>query len=190
MLAFALATLLSVSLPEGAEPYLSEGSAYAEFQSADITITVFDAELAAQAIAEFRETFEKPETARAGVEVMAMEETTLAERPATLIDYRKPAAVARLTDEGEVEIVPGIERTRQIYLSLGGPSLVLTIWTKLDDVDIVAVADGLVASLVPGEGKTTGEIALMSGGEDLGTLGGKLADAPLAAPLVIDAVAE
>ncbi|MEM8821853.1 MAG: hypothetical protein AAGE90_20410 [Pseudomonadota bacterium] len=190
MIAWVLATLLSVTIPVGAEPFLSEGSVYAEIEGADVTVLVFEKALAMRALAEFEETHADPSKARAGVTVSHLETGEAAGRPSTTVDYEKPAAVARLNDAGEVEIVPGVERTRQTYVDLGGPRLVLTVWTKDDAVDVVALSDRLIAEIVPGAGETEGAVGLTVDGQPLETAGETLWDDPLAQPLVIDLVAE
>ncbi|MEM7499360.1 MAG: hypothetical protein AAF371_15385 [Pseudomonadota bacterium] len=190
MIALLLATLLSVTIPEGAEPYLSDNSVYAEVEGADVTVIVFEAVLAAQAIAEFRETHEDPSTARAGVTVSRVDSGTIAGRPSTTIDYAKPGPVARMNADGQVEIVAGNERTRQVYLDLGGPHLVLTVWTKADEVDIEGLADRLASGIVAGEGATDGAVIMTLDGMPLGAAGESLADAPLAEPITIDVTAE
>ncbi|MEM9765174.1 MAG: hypothetical protein AAF968_22185 [Pseudomonadota bacterium] len=190
MIAWMLATLLSVTIPAGAEPYLSDGSVYAEVEGVDVTVIVFEAALAQQAMAEFRETYEDPSKARAGVTVSRFERGEAAGRESTTIDYAKPAAVARLNDAGEVEIVPGTERTRQIYLDLGGPHLVLTIWTKDDAADIAALADRLLADIEPGEGLTSGAVLMTVDGQSLDAAGELLGTDPLSAPIDIDVSAE
>ncbi len=154
MLSTAFVILLSFFLPQGAEPYLSEGSAYAEYRQADVTFLVFDDDLALQAQAEFRETLAKPETARASVTVAAITENVIAGREALTIDGSKPAAVAKLDADGKVVVVKGVERTRQTYFDLGEQHLVLTVWSKVDEVDVKAISGEFADQLLGGEGET------------------------------------
>ncbi|MEM7507171.1 MAG: hypothetical protein AAF415_10520 [Pseudomonadota bacterium] len=148
------AAFLALTLPAGAEIYLSEGSVYAEIDGADVTLTVFEDPLAEQAVGEFRETHDDPTTARAGVIVTEVQTGDIAGYPSTSVGYTKPAMVAQLNADGEVEIVQGVETTRQIYLDVGSVQVVLTVWSKMPEVDVGALAAELSSQLV-----TTGPVA-------------------------------
>lgn len=186
MLSTALVILLSFFIPAEAEVYLSEGSVYAEYREADVTFSVFGEALARQAQAEFRETLAKPETARAGVTVAAVTEGVIAGREAVTIDYAKPAAVAKLDADGKVIIVKGEERTRQTYFDLGAQHLVLTVWTKVDGVDVAAISDELVEKFLEGDGETLGVPAFLVGGVPIEDFAETLTSDVLVAPLRVD----
>lgn len=190
MLSSTLVVLLSFFLPTGAEPYLSADSIYAEYENADVTVSIFDDEFANRAVAEYRETLTSPETARAGVIVQAISDTTVAERPATTVDYTKPAAVAKLDDKGDVVVVEGLETTRQTYLDLGSQHFVLTVWSKVDDVDVPALSDELVAQLIKGQGETDFLPKFLVDGAPIEVFAETMAEGLLSAPLRIDLTTE
>lgn len=186
MLSSALVVLLSFFLPKGAEPYLSPSSIYAEHEKADVTVSIFDDALANQALAEYRETLAAPETARAGVVVQAISDSTIAERPAVTIDYTKPALVAKLDDKGDVVVIKGVETTRQTYLDLGTQHFVLTVWSKVDGVEIPALSDKLVAEIIAGTGQTATPPLFLTNGEPIEAFAEAMTDDFLSAPLRID----
>lgn len=186
MLSTTLVVLLSFFLPKGAETYLAEGSVYAEYQQADVTFSIFDDALAMQAQAEYRETLAGPETARAGVVVSAITEDVIAGRPAVTIDYSKPAAVAKLDADGKVVVVEGLERTRQTYFDLGKQHLVLTVWTKVDEVDVSAISDEFVGQLLSGEGEAQEIPAFLAGGAPIEEFADTLTSDVLGQPLRVD----
>ena len=190
MLTSTLVVLLSFFLPSGAEPYLSAGSIYAEHEKADVTVSIFDDAFAAQAVAEYRETLASPETARAGVIVQAVSDSIIADRPATIVDYTKPALVAKLDDKGDVVVVEGLETTRQTYLDLGTQHFVLTVWSKVDGVDIPALSDKLVDELIAGEGETDVSPKFLVGGAPIEAFAETMTDGVLSAPLRIDLTSE
>ncbi|MEM7545347.1 MAG: hypothetical protein AAF367_07410 [Pseudomonadota bacterium] len=156
----ALAVILSFLVPAGAEPYLASDNVYAEVEKVDVTVSFFEERMATQAKAEFRETFEMPEKARAGVSVLTFEPATVAGRAGTTVEYKKPAMVVRLNDASEPVIEPGEEITQQVYVDFTGGSIVFTIWSKAEGADVDAVASALLASVDIGDSDWTDGAAL------------------------------
>lgn len=189
MLSAAFVILLSFFVPKGAEAYLAEGSVYVEYQKADVTFSMFDEGMAMQAQAEFRETHAQPETARAGVVVMSIEDRQIADRSAMTIAYSKPAAVVKLNASGDVIVVEGVERTRQTYIDLGAQFLVLTVWSKIDDVNVAAISEELVARVQAGEGEAREGPAFQIGGVPIEAFAATLASDILGEPLRVDVTA-
>lgn len=190
MLSTAFVVLLSFFLPEGAEPYLSADSIYAEHEKADVTVSIFDDAFAAQALAEYRETLAAPETARAGVEVQAVTDGTIADRAAVTVDYTKPALIAKLDDKGDVVVIEGVETTRQTYLDLGTQHFVLTVWSKEDGVDIPSLSDKLVAEIISGTGETDRTPKFLTNGKPIEAFAEAMTEDTLSAPLRIDLATE
>lgn len=186
MLSTAFVVLLSFFLPEGAEPYLSADSIYAEHKKADVTVSIFDDAFANQAVAEYRETLAAPETARAGVVVQAVKDSTIADRPAITVDYTKPALVAKLDDKGDVVVVKGVETTRQTYLDLGTQHFVLTVWSKVEGVDITGLSDRLVAEIIAGAGETDTPPKFLIGSAPIEEFAAAMTSETLGEPLRID----
>jgi hypothetical protein len=141
-------------------------------------------------VAEYRETLVAPETARAGVVVQAVFDGTIANRPAITVDYTKPALVAKLDDKGYVVVVKGVETMRQAYLDLGTQHFVLTVWSKVDSVDIPALSDKLVAEFIAGAGETDATPRFLTGGEPIEAFAEAMTEDILTAPLRIDLATE
>lgn len=178
------AAFLALTLPAGAEIYLSEGSVYAEIGGADVTLSLFDDPLAAQAVREFRDTHANPSTARAGVTVTEVTTGRTAGYPSTSVGYAKPAMIAQLNDNGEVEIVQGVETTRQIYLDVGTVHVVLTVWSKAPEVDVDALAGELTTRLIATEPAVeVDSVTLTFDGKPFGEV--EPPDGPTANPSVI-----
>ena len=186
MLTSIAAVLMSFFLPAGAEAYLSERSVYVAYQQADVTFSIFDEALATQAQDEFRVALERPEAARAGVVVSAIAEAVVAGRGAVAVDYSKPAAAAKLNADGDVVVMQGVERTRQTYVDLGAQHLVLTVWTKVDGVDVAATSDGLIAAFLSGGGEALDLPAFLVGGVPIEAFAETLTSDVLGAPVRVD----
>ena len=186
MLSSTLVILLSFFLPAGAEAYLSADSIYVEHKQADVTVSIFDDALAAQAVQQHRDTLAAPDTARAGVIVQSVADSIIADRAAVTIDYSKSALVAKLDDQGDVLVVEGLEQTRQTYLDLGAQHFVLTVWSKVDGVDIGALSDGLVAEIIAGEGETDRPPQFITGGAPIEAFSKTMTEDVLSAPLRVD----
>lgn len=188
----ALAVILSFMLPADAEPYLAADSAYAEIAKVDVTVSFFDNALAAQAKGEFKDGFENPETARAGVVVQKYEATNMGDRSGVLVEYTKPALVAALDENGEVKVVQGQELTRQIYVDYTGGSIVFTIWSKAEGADVDAVANAFLATIDLGGSDWSDSSTLrfeVDGADPQSFMDGLAGDA-LTAPQRIDVISD